>query len=403
MRIAILTNFKAWNDSYSLTHVVHAQALTLAKYGHEVTVFTLEGSGLPEQNELPFYYDCWPCLAKDADTDSKTLSAILPSFDAVFTHDWILNAGNALLRDSLVKSQEALKDIPFLHWLHSAPNFGPFDFWDINLYGPKHKIVYPVHCDLQRVADKFKARRDQVRHIPHIVDLRILNDWHPDTWRVVDELPGLMSADYVQVYPSERWRMGGSGKRVDKLILFFKTLKEAGADVCLLIVDSWSGFGESGDISEYRSIALRNDLSPHECAFSSTLLDGMFPDGLTRRILRELYQLSSVFVYPTHGESFGLPLPETVLCGGALPVFNSSLSVLDEVSGGFGAQCEFGSCEKGVQNPNERERLTQAVLELQAASMASESWKSRVWARQQFNMDRVYRDFYAPILREVTA
>lgn len=403
MRIAILTNFKAWNDSYSLTHVVHAQALTLAKYGHEVMVFTMEGC---EPAYCPFDWLQWlesPCLTKEPQWDSQTLVETIPSFDVVFTHDWILNAGNALLRDSLVKSADTLKDIPFLHWIHSAPNFGPFDFWDIGLYGPKHKIVYPVHCDLQRVADKFKARRDQIRHIPHVVDLRILNEWHPDTWRIVDELPGLMTADYVQIYPAERWRMGGSGKRVDQLIMFFKALKSTGVSVCLLVVDSWSGYGESGDITKYRGKALASGLTPQECAFSSTLLDGMFPDGLPRRVLRELYQLSSVFVYPTHGESFGLPLPETVLCGCALPVLNSSLSMLDEVSGGFGVGCEWGSCEKGIQNRNEKERLSQAVLELQAAATTSESWKTRVWARQQFNLDRVYRDFYAPILREVTA
>ncbi|MEP7232693.1 MAG: glycosyltransferase family 1 protein, partial [Ginsengibacter sp.] len=45
-----------------------------------------------------------------------------------------------------------------------------------------------------------------------------------------------------------------------------------------------------------------------------------------------LYNLSKIFLYPSHRESFGMPVVEAMACG--IPVITSNTSALPEIAGG---------------------------------------------------------------------
>lgn len=422
--LCILTNFREWNDAHSLTHVVRNQALTLAKHGHDVTVFTVEGCPA-QSHDFPWHYRFDSCipdfvprpytslkeLSEDHTQYASRLSQILidrlSDFDAVLTHDWIALGHNLPLAEALRLASRDVKlaRIPFFHWIHSTPNYGSFDWWNIHRYGKgkginnhKHKIVYPNKTDSDFVALTFKGTPADVRVIPHVVDLRLYFDFLADTCAVIDELPGLMSAEFVQVYPAAVDRLKDKGLR--QLILTFKALKQKGHSICLLIVDSWTGRGLKENISDYQRIIERNGLTSQEIAFSSTLIDGKFPAGVPRRILRELSQCSNVFVYPTRGEAFGLPLPETSLASGALAVCNRNLPMMLEVGGGNGLYANFGSSEQQWKPENEKEYYGMLAHLICARAKQDDTFQHRTFVRRSFNMEQVYREFYAGILEE---
>jgi glycosyltransferase involved in cell wall biosynthesis len=66
-----------------------------------------------------------------------------------------------------------------------------------------------------------------------------------------------------------------------------------------------------------------------------------------------LYNLATVFIYPSHRESFGMPLIEAMACG--VPVITSNTSALPEIAGG-------AACLVDPKNPHEISDQIQRLL-----------------------------------------
>jgi glycosyltransferase involved in cell wall biosynthesis len=66
-----------------------------------------------------------------------------------------------------------------------------------------------------------------------------------------------------------------------------------------------------------------------------------------------LYNLATVFLYPSHRESFGMPVIESMACG--TPVITSNTSALPEIAGG-------AACLVNPQNPDEIFNQVQRLL-----------------------------------------
>ncbi|GAG48967.1 unnamed protein product, partial [marine sediment metagenome] len=96
----------------------------------------------------------------------------------------------------------------------------------VKRYGPNHKIVFPNNTERLRVAEQFQGTIDDIRVVPHIKDLRTWYDFDKETLRFIDDFPGVMNADYVQVYPASTDRLGA--KRVDAVAGIFGQLKSRG-------------------------------------------------------------------------------------------------------------------------------------------------------------------------------
>jgi hypothetical protein len=116
-------------------------------------------------------------------------------------------------------------------------------------------------------------------------------------------------------------------------------------------------------------------------------------------MIRELFLCSNLFIFPTREESFGLVVPEAALSGCFL-VLNRSLQMQREVSGNEALFFDFGSCHQVHTIENEDLYFTQIGFIIAGRMKENESIKTSTFARQTYNMDNLYNQFYMPTMSE---
>jgi glycosyltransferase involved in cell wall biosynthesis len=117
-------------------------------------------------------------------------------------------------------------------------------------------------------------------------------------------------------------------------------------------------------------------------------------------MLRELFLLSNLFVFPTREESFGLVGPEAAMSG-VLMVYNRSLSMMWEISGGASIHCDFGSYEKRLNVPTSEKEYYEAIAGLiMGRLLRMETIACKSFARIRYNWDNLYEKFYYPCISE---
>jgi glycosyltransferase involved in cell wall biosynthesis len=93
-----------------------------------------------------------------------------------------------------------------------------------------------------------------------------------------------------------------------------------------------------------RTASLSHDLVIVGASSNDSLIEGLVClPRQTRSQLRDLYAGSELFVFPTDGEGFGMPMLEAMACG--CPVLASDLPVLREVGGDAAAYFKNGADE----------------------------------------------------------
>ena len=418
-KVAILTNFAEFHPGYSLTGIVSDQARMLSRYGHEVYIYVTEhfSEKYPSpkdaviEKKIPARdlrdYRSQNEISADHRVMSGQISTILQqdlvSFDFVFTHDWIFTGWNLpyalAIKDASQKLKQTNPKLRWLHWIHSVPSLR-LDWWDIRSYGPMHRIVFPNKTDQIRVAEQYRALPNWVKVIPHIKDLRSWFDFHEETCRLIDDFPSIMQADVVQVYPASADRLHAKG--VKEVICIFSELKKRGLSVSLLIADQWAtGRQPRQNVEHYEEIARRNGLVVgKEFMFTSRWDYEKYGTGLPKRMLRELWQCSNLFIFPTKEESFGLVSPEAALSGGVLLVLNKSLLMQLEVNGFTGLYLDFGSYHNMFKPANERQYFRDVATLIINQMRNDSSIMSKTFMRKQYNWDNIYLKYYEPIMIE---
>lgn len=414
MRIAILTNFTEINPGYSLSSIVCDQAVMLQSYGHTAEVFVSEGFRHHKSEITPVWKDpiIKEVVPKFPLTDFKSIKDItadtegyvarvckfieehLTEYDAVFTHDWIFTGWNLPFAMALFNSRGATQHIPFFHWVHSIPS-GARDFWNLDNYGPNHRIVYPNKTDRLRVANQFRTSESKVVVLPHIKDLRTFADLQPETVSFLQEHPEVIQAQFVQVYPASTDRL--SAKRLREVILIFAALKQRGYTVCLVCANQHATKRQPREeVVQYEKIARRNGLQPdQDFIFTSNFQNPTYENGIPRRMLRELFMYANLFIYPTREETFGLVLPEAVLMGGCLPVLNKSLKMMFEVGGFKGLYCDFGAYDAPMTVEDESSYFGFIADCIVNRFLEDDCLQARTFHRQTYNWDRVYQMYEA--------
>lgn len=414
MKIAIATNFTEIRPGYSLSGIVTDQAITLQRYGHEVTILTCE-KFYHDKSELPanwsldirptFPYSKLIDYRKEADISEEhlqfadilydVLCNAIEDFDVVFTHDWVFTGWNLPYAKALLKTQGMKQK--FLHWIHSIPS-GRRDWWCADRYGANHKIAYPNVTDRLHVSQQFRTKEQKIVVVPHIKDLRTFCDFQQDTCDFLHEHPELMTSPVTQIYPASTDRL--TAKRLREVILLFSKLKERGFPVCLVVANQHAtGRQRKEDINLYKTIARRNGLQVDvDLVFTSDFQDGKWEKGVPRKILSELMQLGNIFFFPTREEAFGLVLPEAVLMGGCLPIVNKSLRQQLEVSGYHGLLVDLGSWDQPLDIGDENGYFNFIADLVIARMIEDDSLQAKTHFRVTYNMDTIYQRYYEPIL-----
>lgn len=423
--IAILTNFQDLHPGYSLSGIVHDQAIMLDRFGHKVYFYTCETYNdeydidMPAEpvRKIPFVnlidYQTEKDFTPEHEKYSDKLKEVLiaefrqKNIEFAFSHDWIFTGWNLPYSLAIRKANPHLIKTSWLHWVHSVPADVRFphgrDWWDIRRYGPNHKIVFPNSTERTRVAEQFKGHIQDIRIIPHIKDLRTLFDFDPETWRFIDDFPGMMQADIVQVYPASTDRL--HAKQVQHVMGIFGAMKQRGFSVFLAIANQWYGRPHEQKISDYHEIAKHFGLRKDEDYVFTSEWDKQYGVGIPKRILKEMYLCSNIFIYPTVEESFGLVGPEAALAGNFM-VINKSLSMMFEVFGNTGLYLDFGS-HHNIFNPANvgtgmswDTYLDNVATVIIGRLAENEAYQSRTWCRKVYNMDNLYLHRYEPIMGE---
>lgn len=411
MRIGIFTNLTEFNPAYSLCSIVESQAVMLARYGHDVTVFVSELADtsqwpFPVNNTLLELPERFPYVKisglseghiKFAETLASHLTGQCADFDVVFTHDWILTGWHLPYAEALRIATNNCKRTRFFHWIHSIPN-NRCDWWSLYRYGTERNwLVYPNRTDRSHVAAQFECLIKDVIPVPHIVDPRLFLDFCELTCSFIDDFQNVLQADIVQVYPASSDRLRGKG--LDRIINIFVELKRRGKSVCLVVANQWANkLLKKEDLDWYRRLAERNGLGDDEFIFTSEWRNGEFESGIPRRTLRELMSLSNLFIAPTMSESFFLALPEASLSGCVIPLQNASLYNQREVGGNCGIYKEFGSWQRPWQPRNEGQYFSDIASIVLERLEDNEAVKLKTHIRQTNNMDSVYMNHYEPML-----
>ena len=416
--VAILTNHAEYNPGYSLTGIISDQYKMLSEYGHKCFVVTQTEMSperpfpIPTRNIVPplglIDYtkrrDLTESHLKYIEKFTKILVNCLKKekVDVVFTHDWVLTGWFLPFGMAAARASKELPNVKWLHWVHSIPSAFR-DWWNIKAYGPNHKIAFPNSSDRLVVAEQFRGELSDVKVMHHIKDLRTWMDFGEDTIELIKKYPKIMQADVVQVYPASTDRL--SAKRVKTVIEIFAGFKKLGRSVCLVVANQWATTRQrKEDVREYYGVASARGLTPEsEFIFTSDFKAPLYESGIPRKMLRELFTCSNVFIFPTREESFGLVAPESVLSSAVIPVMNNSLDALREVMGGQGLYFDFGSLHRSLYL-KDSERYHEDIAKIILGRMKeNESVRAKTFVRQTYNWNSLYENEYAPIMAEIGA
>lgn len=428
MNVAILTNFQDLNPGYSLTGIVMDQIQLLIKNGH--TVHLLVNEQYNSKNDSYLYarvkkdnpmfflsqivpfghlkdYNSMISWTEEHQKLSVKISEVLVEYfkkyeiDIAFTHDWVFTGWNLPYAGGVRLASVQVPKVAWLHWIHSVPSVMR-DWWDFKFYGPQHKLVFPNRTDQRRVAEQYKTQESNVAIIPHIKDIRTWFDMCDETCEYLNDHPYILNAEMVQVYPASSDRL--SAKGVEYVIKIFSYWKKHGISCCLVIANQWAtGRQRMEDLNRYEKIASSYGLEVgKEFMFTSTYKK-QWNTGISTRILRELQLCSSVFIFPTREESFGLVGPEACL-DGVLPVFNDSLTMMREIYGSNGMYFGFGSFSNNFEPQQGWDKYLEAVaMVIYNQYKVENAINARSHVRRFYNMDHLYRTAYLPTMASICA
>jgi len=394
MKIAILTTFRKMPESYSLVNDVIDQIKTFKKYGHEVVFYGqvgCKGVGIDceVRATLPhFRVEKGVVNIAVKDTIVELFNKELKDFDVVITHDLMYLSGCVTYRAAIMEAN--LPKVKWVHWAHSGMSGG------LNLKMPRSKYIYMNYIDVDRFAKAIGVEHDDVRVVFNDKDPRLFFDWHPITYKISEKYD-LFNRDIMQTYPMCSTRMDAKG--IDHVIKTFGKLKSLDNRVMLIIPNS-NARRRKEEIQRKMKYAIDNGLTEEEILFTSSL--GLEHEGqVPRQVVRDLMQISNLFIFPTVSEVCSNVLLEASI--------TKQLIVLNR---DFPALFDFGEDNKtclshhfgSLLQPGFKYRTEELYLKL-AKTINQHLLNNKI--NQQFlkikqicNIDTIYKKQLEPILFE---
>lgn len=421
MKIGILTTFADFSPEYSLTSVVMSQLKMLLKNGYSPVLFVLnifkDNALVPEGVEVrnivpqlllePYGAGNADNLGVDVTKAQKAFEENMQDIDVMLCHDIIfINSYlpyNIALRNAI---DTKLGKVKWLHWMHSGPSFADLNgsVWDNLRTLPKNsKLVYMNHTDVIRAAEMYHTWPSSVRVIFNPMDIRELYNFHPVTKELCDAYD-LMSADIIGVYPLSSTRMTVMGKQLQKAIPIMGFLKKLGKKVKYVICNAHAnGQREKQVIEEMYQLGHKYGLERNELIFTSMHDIPKWEHGIPHEVVKDLFLLSNVFIFPSFSENCPLVLLEA-MAGKNLLVLNQDFPAMHDFPLENAMYFRFGSTvAPEPQFPNGEDTYYSDVAKLIISELnTNKALNAQTILRQRFNVDYIFKNQLEPVIMEIT-
>ncbi len=428
--IAIAVPFKEWNCGYSLVSVAQSQIRMLLQNGYKVRIICytkaspwINHKHISYRATLPSYpfspHRKLPGEFKRRVLEiAKILEKNLKGVDYVITHDF-------LFLDSFVVYNAAFRlvarrkpHIRWLHWCHSGsigkPKRIPVYPQSLRFQPlPKlAKLITVAHTHRRNFSRQYRIPLTQVAVVHNARFNQNFLKLNAATWRMIKKME-LAKADIIAVMPSPLSRRT---KQHEICVYLTAALKELGKSVRMIFTNSFarpSNKTEQFVLMELRWLAHELGLSEKEIIFTSALGKHMH-ESCPENIVRDLFLISNVFIFPTLGEACSLALQEAALLKNVC-ILNKNVPALKEIAGKNALWLNFKSLDrellrnygkKGVCSPQtlrnfyQKKRpiyLKQAKKILKALDQ-NFSVKLQTEVRQHYNEEAIFQKQLKPLL-----
>ena len=318
--VCVFTNFSSYFQAYSLTIVVERQIKMLCENGYKpkVTVmdgFKPEGEFAREDIELCFLpkvlchnewnRDSQEIFDKDVAEIKERLKEHFKGVDCIITHDLFFQASTQKFDTAARQLIKEFPDIRWLHWVHSCATDGKK-----REKFPNSFVVYPNSYDIPRVARAFGYEEDEIKVVPHPIDICGFFDMHPLSEKIIKQYD-ILSADVIMTYPLRLDR----GKQPEMCIKTMKQLKKLGKKTRLIFMDFHSTGGDKAKYrEELKTMAIDGGLNSDEVIFVSEQ-DPSLKLEAPRKMVKDFMEISNVFIQPSRSETFSLVAQEAMVTG----------------------------------------------------------------------------------------
>ena len=420
MKISILTTFANFDSAFSLCGVVKQQLIALLKYHYNPVLFVLDSfkdhNKVPEGVEVrnilpqlilePYGKQDLTNLTSDVGKAQRAMEENMTDIDVCLTHDIIfINTYlpyNIAMRNAI---DTKLGKIKWLHWMHSGPSFAKLDgsVWD-NLYTlPKNShLVYMNYTDTIRAAEMYHVLPKDVRTIFNPMDIRELYSFNELTKEIIDE-NDLMNPDFLAIYPLSTTRMGSNGKQLEKAIRVMSCLKKRGHTIALVVPNAHANAEkEKQAIEAMYQYAYERGMERRELIFTSFHHPPTHEHGVPHEVVRDLFLLSNIFIFPSVSENCPLVLLEAMAAKNIL-VLNGSFPAFRDFGKEDAMYFGFGSLvESNRDFPDGEEKYYEDIATLIVSEYnQNKAIKAQTRIRKEFNVDYIFKRQLEPAILEI--
>lgn len=381
-KIAIFTTFYEVDSGFSLISVVENQIQMLLDNGYDPIVLVQEDFQ-KTKNQLwqESNIDIRPIVPR-LDSHYKAFVNMLNKLevDVVITHDLILHLHTYKAHDRAIREYAKKNpDILWLHYIHSRPTQ--------NYETPPGWVVFPNWTDKPQVVKCYSTDRVVSNRASHSIDP--LKIWSYDQLAIdLVKKSNLLSGDITAIYP----RGGDPGKQTDKVIRLMAGVKNAGYNPKLLIVD-WQSQGDKFQKYMDKMEILAEELELSENVYFTSRLDDRCSQGIPRKNVIELLDLTNVYIHSSEAETYGL-VPHEAMLRGNLVCLNWDWEVMRELFGDNAIYFDFGSATiNRAYQPDEQTFWNDEARRLINEFNKNKALVAQTVARKEWTPQAMWREF----------
>lgn len=407
-RVALFTTFFEATSGYSLIGVAQTQLEELLRRGYDPAVlvqanFTEAPAPSVWRSEVVDLRAVVPEMHLETglhdefegrvEAIHEALVDALADVDVCITHDIILQNWYKEHNVAMRRYAKQRPDLLWLHWIHSCPTpTRNLDYpWDVRYTPPPGYIIYPNATDKALVCQTYglggQEWRVKVTRWGHSIDP--LSLWPYDVLtKDLAAKADLFGGEVVAVYPARLDR----GKQPEKIIRLMAGVQRAGYEPRLLVID-WQSSGDNFQRYIDELLGLAEGLGIGGKVHFTGRLDDRCNQGVPRRTVTELMDLSNVYIHPSRVETYSLVVHEAMLRG-CLCVLNHDFPVMRELFGESAIYMDFGSDRvHRTYKPDEQAFWNDEALRLLAELRGNRAVTAKMTARREWNPSILWKEF----------